>query len=295
MMDLQHQKFDGKKVRDLRKQAGLNQKELADRICSVKKLSEIENEKTVPSVEIAQAIAQRLNVDLNSLILNLHTEELEDELPVEAGGGANGENSNSAPVVSLETFESFVAGLGVPTFEGGLPYLSRTERSNYVFLNAFVHKADQIAEEMKRYRGDPQHVLMFEIGSRLIAKGMAARCLQLERKAFLQFDRETKIRDVALMYRSDAKMYIKRYVEEDTRIRNEINAEMGGDPLHDLAEIVLVSHCRDCNGCARHEMKEGCPVYNALHALQVEEWDPAHPQCGYAFAGRLEHDNYERV
>lgn len=304
-MEIKPSIFDGQKVRDLRKTAGITQKQLAEGICSVKKLSEIENGKSAPPEEILQAIATRLGIPSKEFIfveetVSVSTEEASEikqegeslnvVSDVQEVGAADSDRQTKGTSLSLEQMANCVSSMEVPKFERGRPYLSRSERGNYLFLNILLHKVDQIIEEAKMRDADSSQILMLSISSQLIAKAMAARFIQLDAKNFVQFDRETRLRDAALVYKSDASMHMRRYVEEDVRIRKKINQEMGGDPIHDLAEIVLVSHCRDCNGCPRHEMEEGCVIYDALQALQIEEWDPAHPQCGYAFAGRLEID-----
>ena len=271
------QQVDGSRLRELRKLKGMTLKQLADGICSISYLSNIETGKSTPTPDMLQALADRLGISFEGLVQDEPNDKvIVEKTPVEP-------NETDQKPLSLEAIAKFVSEMNLPEIKPGLNYLSRNERNRYLFLNGMVHKGHEITEELKVNNADPKLILIFDVGIQLIAKGMAARMKQLDPESFKKLNRETYMLDIALVHRSDASVHYKRFYEQDRRMREIANEELGGDPVSTMAEIVLLKVCKGCDGSPRPK----CAAYEAMEALKIPEWDDSHPRCKYAGAGVL--------
>lgn len=159
-------------------------------------------------------------------------------------------------------------------------YLNRQERTNYIFACALLSKAQEIIEEIEQHGGDRTAVRYMKTGCTWITKGLREWTKGVERRTMEQILREGNRYTAGIVWHKDAEKHTKTMAAQDIEMRQKVVQELGGDPIYDLAEIVLALKCRTCDGSIR----DCCFIHETFDKLDIPEWDD-NRRCRYAGCG----------
>jgi hypothetical protein len=161
-------------------------------------------------------------------------------------------------------------------------YMNREERSHFIFLIALIAKCNEIIEVMTKHNRSKTLLKFLRTGVTWIQKGLIEWGNSVDERTKDQLMRESERYTAALIFDKDALAHTRKIAEQDKAMRAQI-AKEDPDIIYNMAELVLSTTCRKCDG--KH--RDTCWVFETFYRLSIPEWDDKQ-YCRYSGAGNVD-------